>query len=356
MKKDYNYQVCIQCFTYNQSQYITDALNGFTMQQTSFPFIAMIVDDASTDGEQDIIASYVDDNFDTHNQDIAYHEETDYAYITFAQHKTNKNCYIVVLYLKENHYRKGQNRKKLEYLAQWRDNAKYVALCEGDDYWVDPHKLQTQVDFLEANPDYSLCFHDVYTIVNNEIRGSYKHYDSSREVPVEDVIINGGLFCPTASLVYRKELLDTYPEFAKKCHVGDYPLQIYLALKGKVFYHKDVMGCYRIGHVGSWSHNMQYADKSVIFSKMENEIEMLRAFDDYSGYKYTDAFSLRINKYKLNICFEWLDKRGVRETYKLVPNLTLKQRWRCFLIANNLSILVRCARALKRYRKFVKHK
>ena len=153
-----NFLVCIQCFTYNQAPYITDALNGFTMQQTTFPFVAMVVDDASTDGEQDVIAAYIEEHFDTHNSDIAYKKETDYAHITYAQHKTNKNCYIVVLYLKENLYSKGLHDKKLEYLSQWRDNTKYEALCEGDDYWIDPLKLEKQVDFLENNPEYGMCY------------------------------------------------------------------------------------------------------------------------------------------------------------------------------------------------------
>ena len=100
------YLVGVRCFTYNHAPYIEDALNGFTMQQTSFPFITMVVDDASTDGEQDVIRTYLNKHFDTQNSDVAYHKETDYAHISFAQHKSNKNCYIVVLYLKENLYSK----------------------------------------------------------------------------------------------------------------------------------------------------------------------------------------------------------------------------------------------------------
>ena len=94
------FKVCCKCFTFNQAKYITEAMNGFTMQQTSFPFVCTIVDDASTDGEQDVIRKYLEDNFDFSEGSVAYHKETDYAHITYAQHKTNKNCYFAVLYLK----------------------------------------------------------------------------------------------------------------------------------------------------------------------------------------------------------------------------------------------------------------
>lgn len=84
------FKVCCICWTFNQSRYIIDTLNGFTMQQTSFPFVCCIVDDASTDGEQDIIRKYLEENFDFSEGSVAFHKETDYAHITYAQHKTNK--------------------------------------------------------------------------------------------------------------------------------------------------------------------------------------------------------------------------------------------------------------------------
>ena len=147
-----NFKVTVSCMTYNQSKYITDAMNGFTMQQTSFPFVCTIVDDASTDGEQEVIRKYVEDNFDFSEGSVAYHKETDYAHITYAQHKTNKNCYFAVLYLKENHYSK--HKDKSPYLKDWRDGVEYMAICEGDDYWIDSQKLQKQVEFLDNNPAY----------------------------------------------------------------------------------------------------------------------------------------------------------------------------------------------------------
>lgn len=159
------FKVCCRCFTFNQAKYITDAMNGFTMQQTSFPFICTIVDDASTDGEQEVIRKYVEENFDFSEASAAYSKETDYAFITYAQHKTNKNCYFAVLYLKENHY--SQKKDKSPYLIEWRDGVEYMAFCEGDDYWIVPDKLQVQYDILENNPNYSFVYTG-FNVVNQE--------------------------------------------------------------------------------------------------------------------------------------------------------------------------------------------
>ena len=94
------FMVCTRCMTYNQARYITDAMNGFVMQQTGFPFVCTIVDDASTDGEQEVIKNYLQEHFDLQDSAVAYDKDTDYGHVTFARHKTNKNCYFVVIYHK----------------------------------------------------------------------------------------------------------------------------------------------------------------------------------------------------------------------------------------------------------------
>ena len=86
-----NYKVSVTCMTFNQSKYIRDAMDGFCMQETDFPFVCTIVDDASTDGEQGVLKKYLHDNFVFTVNSVAYKKETDYAHISFAQHKTNKN-------------------------------------------------------------------------------------------------------------------------------------------------------------------------------------------------------------------------------------------------------------------------
>ena len=86
--------------TYNQSSFITDALNGFVLQRTRFPYVCMIFDDASTDGEQDVIRDYLDENFDWQDPSIALRKEADFGQVLFARHRSNQNCYFAVIFLK----------------------------------------------------------------------------------------------------------------------------------------------------------------------------------------------------------------------------------------------------------------
>lgn len=169
------FTVCVQCFTYNQEAYILDTLNGFVSQNTSFPVVSVVVDDASTDNEPQVIQDFFDKNFDREDPTVAYYEETDFGTLLFAQHRVNRNCYFAILFLKENHF--IQKKSKFPYLSRWTDNSRYIALCEGDDYWTDPMKLQTQVDFLEGHEEYSLCCHRymIYEQSRNSWKEDYVH-------------------------------------------------------------------------------------------------------------------------------------------------------------------------------------
>ena len=131
--------VSISCTTYNHELYIEDALEGFLFQETNFPFEILIHDDASTDRTADIIREY----------------EARYPTL------------IKPIYQTENQYSRG-NKPGLINLK--RAKGEYVALCEGDDYWTDPLKLQIQVDFLEKHPDYVITFHHCVSLYKGGIR------------------------------------------------------------------------------------------------------------------------------------------------------------------------------------------
>ena len=132
--------VSICCITYNHAPFIQKCLDGFLMQQTDFPIEILIHDDCSTDGTTDIIKEYA------------------------AQYPD----LIFPLYEEVNQYQQGK-ATEIDFYNYRRARGKYIAYCEGDDYWTDPLKLQKQVDFMEANPEYSVCFHDFqkYDIRNN---------------------------------------------------------------------------------------------------------------------------------------------------------------------------------------------
>ena len=154
---DNKYLVCTKCWTYNHAPFIKDALNGLSDQKTNFAYLCIIVDDASSDGEPEVIRAYLSEHFDLQDKTLARNEETDDYILFFARHKTNKNCFFAVFLLKYNHHGK---KPKGQYFAEWGKRIKYHAICEGDDYWTDPYKLQKQVDFLDEHLEYGLCYTD----------------------------------------------------------------------------------------------------------------------------------------------------------------------------------------------------
>ena len=254
------YKVCIRCITYNHAGFIEEALNGFVAQKTDFPFVAAIIDDASTDNAPQILVKYFEENFDSDGTDTAYREETSFGTVLFGRHITNKNCYFAVVLLKENHFRK---KSKLPYVSRWMDDAEYIAVCEGDDYWVAPYKLQKQVDFLDAHKDFTLCFHPVKVLEQKSRRFQDDGFSQIPEYPgIEDLIKQN--FIHTPSVVYRN--LDSIAE--KKDHVtgsivGDYPHWLVCASEGRLYRLDECMAVYRSG-VGLWSS-----------SKLSNERKLL---------------------------------------------------------------------------------
>lgn len=200
------YKVQVRCLTYNHSRFIEDALNGFAMQVTNFPFVVTIIDDASTDGNQRVITHYYKENFDIGNPCIARDEEADYGHIYYAQHNINSNCFFAIIFLKENHYSKEPRVSKDLYVKEWEEKSEYIALCEGDDYWVDSNKLQKQVDFLENNRDYTMCFHAAK--IENCLPGECR---LKSEMIEEREYFANELYeqwiVPTASMVFRNSVL-----------------------------------------------------------------------------------------------------------------------------------------------------
>lgn len=239
------FKVCVSCFTFNQAKYIEDAMNGFAMQQTDFPFVCCIVDDASTDGEQQVIKSYLNRYFVFTDSSVFSSQSTDYASIIFAQHKENSNCYFAVLFLKENLFSKNMGYKKMEYISVWRDKCKYEAICEGDDYWIDPLKLQKQVVILENNSKVGL----VYTSAK-QYNENLKKYSSSiigkRLLSKQALYISNEI--PTLTVMYRKDLMDLY--FKEICIpnllMGDYPMWLYFNEKSKLYFLDETTSVYRV--------------------------------------------------------------------------------------------------------------
>ena len=284
----YKYKVVILSITYNQSQYIEDTLNGFVMQRTDFPFICCVFDDASTDGEQDVLRQWIDNHCYSENVEIYNHP---LATILMAPDKNNPNCIYAIHLHKVNLFGKPEKQELINY---WNQFGEYIAMCEGDDYWIDPYKLQKQVDFLEKNPDYVMCCSDA-KIITKKKELNWCRYKINREIPIKDIILGGGLYVQTVSLLYNRSLISAndYPEKAKKCHVGDYPLQIFAALKGKIYWFAEKQVVYRYETNNSWTKTSKEYNIERLILGWLSEINMLKGMDEYSQYQYSKYFKQR---------------------------------------------------------------
>lgn len=219
--------VCIRCMVYNHEPFLRQCLDGFVMQQTTFPFVAIVHDDASTDGSAAIIRKYAE----------KYPE------------------IIKPIYQTENQYSKHNNSITRILDGAMPPEAKYAAFCEGDDYWTDPHKLQLQVSFLEEHPDYSLAAHDfrVYETKNHRFRDShpidFMSDDEQYRTLTLDDYKKGVFFTQTLTTVYRISALRAshYNSYEAKF---DMTMFYALLTQGKCVLFNRAMGVYRT-HPGS---------------------------------------------------------------------------------------------------------
>lgn len=237
------YMVCTRCFTYNQENFIEDAMDGFAMQQTNFPYVAVIIDDASTDKNADVIRNFMNCNFDLKEESVAYKEHNEYGDVWFARNKTNRNCFFATIFLKENHY-KGK-KSKIQYLLRWHEKSKYIAFCEGDDYWIEKNKLQRQVDFLENHKECDLVFHN--SLLRFQDQGLPDRIMREFET---GFFTTAQIFekwqLPLASIVFRKEIC-VCNEFQNLLKVGGGGFLYFIAasMKSKVYGISECWSVYR---------------------------------------------------------------------------------------------------------------
>lgn len=281
--KENEIMVTIRCLAYNQEKYIRQCLDGFVMQKTDFPIRAIVHDDASTDMTPKIIQEYAE----------KYPE------------------IIVPILEKENQYSQG----KLSEVMYPYMTGKYMAICEGDDYWTDPLKLQKQVDFLESHPDYSMCFHQ-----------AIRHHEGSNKPDelysdVEDRDYSGPeLFTTThrpatASIVIRREVLESevYKTSMREIKAfGDMCYFFSSAHCGKVRGMSDIMSVYRI-NPGSVTNVFYSTDDNVL--KFANDILKLHKI---FGEQYKEESSKIYVIDHINLFFRYL-KAG-----RLRPKLLMK--------------------------------
>ena len=238
-------EVSVSVITYNHEKYIAKCLDSILSQKTNFQFEILIHDDASTDGTVDIIKEY----------------EKKYPDI------------VKPIYEKENQYSK--HVKRISYLYNYkRAEGKYIAQCEGDDFWCDDRKLQIQYDYMEQHPNISMHMHTskIVDIDGNDVGGYLGKAGVSFIASFENNLMD---FFPTASKFFRKEIFDNVPDYYFIGDAGDFPGMVLTLSYGEAFYSGEVMAAYRIDVPGSSNNRFNQMDLNKKLNYFDERIQLL---------------------------------------------------------------------------------
>lgn len=343
-----NKLVSVLVLVYNHEICLKDALDGILMQKTNFDYEIVVGEDCSTDNSRKILIDY-------------------------SERYQNK----FKLLLPEKNIGAMANQ-----LATM--NAcigKYIAICEGDDYWTDPYKLQKQVDFLEANEDFSICFHNVQVKHDDDSFDSYLYCGENQKDVSSYLDLAYENYIPTCSCLFRNNLTRQL-DFLTDLKIGDWVLHILNAQTGKIKYLSDVMGVYRIHGQSYWSSQSLTKRIEILLPIYDS---LLKRFCDDTEFctalkegkqKYLDMLIVqeKVDDVKIKGSYVVKVKRKVFKYYRLLkaspfsinfkkslygyPNLFTignKSFLKIFLILNN-SILVRFINVLTSFKIVVENK
>ena len=299
--------VSIVTATYNHAPYIAEALDSFLAQETEYPYEIIVHDDASTDGTTEIVRNYAEKYPDI----------------------------VKPIFQKTNQYSQGINI--YEFIMP-HIRGKYIAQCEGDDFWCDKHKLQKQVTYMEQHPECSYCFCNAYKVnTKSKIIGEQSLLDCSRIFSAQEIIMEeNGAFPATAGILYKKNDLVSFPPSFILGEVGDLPLRCFLTLRGYAYGFSDKMCCYRIMTPGSWSER-SYQDSlrnpEKYLRRVDEFIQFYNFFDQYSNNLYHNEITVKLfqRTYSKNIYLgRWkeLNTEPFRKKFKKEP---LKVKIKVFL-------------------------
>ena len=287
--------VSIQCITYNHESYIRHCLDGFVMQKTNFRFEVIVHDDASTDNTVEIIRQYVEKYPDIIKP--IYEKENQYSKIGFDG-----------IFRIMNEHSKG----------------KYIAICEGDDYWIDPFKLQKQVDFLENHTEYGMI-HTYFNFVdmeNNIIPPPTLFYEQLKERIFDGYIwdyylVNAG-FILTCTCMYRKSLYKNDEQI-----FFDHGLFMMIARSSKVYCLREITSAYRRTPTGAMMSNIKYYIRLCQTTRLYQLSYLIKK--DTNSYYYRNKFSrIRTNIFLIRTLKNYfnLDKAEKKLLETILHNLS----------------------------------
>lgn len=310
--------VSVLCHTFNHHLYLEDALRGFLIQRTTFPFEIILHDDASTDGTDNIIRSYV----------------KDYPKIIKP-----------VLQL-ENQYSKGTKPSLLSFPYA---KGQYLALCEGDDFWINPKKLQKQIDLAKKNSNILLFFHSAISYKDDEPQKIINDYGKKSKIFSTSIPIRcGGGAMPTASLMIHRSIFENLPKWFDKAPVGDYYLQAMASING-AYYFPEPHSLYR----RQTSHSVSKRNRERRGEELKNyyitEITALECLNEFFKKRYSNDINYFKSKFAQNcavqclnfqdysgfsyyIKLSWLFNKNGSKSQVLLRSLTRTPRFAKFLL------------------------
>lgn len=260
-------EVSVICVTYNQEPYLRKALDSMLAQKTTFSYEIIVHDDVSTDHTADILKEYE-----------AAHPEK-----------------VRIIFERENQYSKGVDF--FADIVRKVAGGKYIAVCEGDDFWLDEFKLQFQRDALEAHPECDMCACWGSTVTEDGERevSQIRLMAGDRVLTPEEVIMGGGQYLVSAGLFFRKEMYDNMLPFEKVIPL-DYAMQIKGSLRGGIYYVDRKMAVYRKYADGSWTNRVLH-NKEKLKIQWEKERKLLETLDQDTGGKYHETIRERLKAY-----------------------------------------------------------
>lgn len=293
--------VSVVMITYGHEDFIKEAIEGVFLQQTNFDVELIISNDSSPDNSDEVIRNLIENAPSNINVNYIFHTQNIGMMPNFISALQNAN-------------------------------GKYIAVCEGDDYWTDPLKLQKQIDFLQANPDYSISFHKVTEIDEKNIK--------LRELPIQklnsDLIINDLAktnFIPTLSTVFRNYQID-YSKL-RNLPIGDYPLHLLNASKGKIKFHDENMGVYRT-NVGVFSTAKKYIQRQKIFDTLEVVVNQFNLNDEVNELIQKQKLNLTYYIYKDKFKIDKAELKSLISGKEIYSQIPIFQRFK-FMIKSILN-------------------
>ncbi|MGM0520098.1 MAG: glycosyltransferase [Campylobacterota bacterium] len=317
--------VSVCCITYNHEKYIEEAIDSFLMQETDFPFEIVIGEDCSTDGTKKIIDDYIKE----YPKLIKLVTSESNVGMNANFNRTMKTCI-----------------------------GKYIALCEGDDYWITSKKLQIQIDEMKKYPEVNMSFHNAYYLNQIDNSKSFIKKDNFKGKKLIDlntfIDANGGI-CPTPSLVFKRDILVNW-FLSEDTVVGDYYLQIFGALKYPALFIDKDMCTRRYNVPSSWSDNQKQKSLDNMLKEIDIRLRDNRRLKEVIPKKYLVSLNLKYSKLilsKINILMQLGSYKDAREYLENIEKEIIKlnkKLYLLFLLKNNLGLVNKIAVVIRKIR------